>query len=58
MYLFSQDNGDAMIGNFDSAWGKNNQLLSEVVLYYQMLPVHFSLCLCPYKDALSIDGMD
>lgn len=49
-----------MIENFDCAWGKYDQVLSEVVLYYQMLRVHadFSLRLCPYEDAVSIDGMD
>lgn len=61
IYLFSQDNRDAMIGNFDSAWGKNNQALSEAILYYQMLPVRdcFSQHLCPYEDeGASSDGMD
>lgn len=61
IYLLSQDNRDAMIGNFDSAWGKNNQALSEAILYYQMLPVRdcFSQHLCPYEDqGVSSDGMD
>lgn len=49
-----------MIQNFDFAWGKNDQVQSEVVLYYQMLPVHndFPLRLCPYEDGVSIDAMD
>lgn len=49
-----------MIRNFDSAWGKNNQVPSEVALHYQMLPAHddFTLRLRPHKDGVSIDGID
>lgn len=60
LFLFSQDNRDAMVWNFDLAWGKNYQVVSEVVVYYQMLPAHddFSLRLCPHEGGVSTDGED